>query len=126
MCLRRSVTVVQRLAVARGQFDLRGKHHGEQKSAPSTNSAEPAGEKPEPQRTIALGRRRGLSCGFSGRRVYLPVLKLLKVRVCILRISCGSASGATMVLVAAVSRKIDLFSATSFLTNFSEAAFGLA
>ena len=58
--------------------------------------------------------------------IYRPVLKFVNVRVCTLRIACGIASGATMVFIAAASRKMDLFSATSFLTNFSDAALGFA
>jgi hypothetical protein len=41
-------------------------------------------------------------------------------------IACGSASGGVIRALSASDRKIVLLSATSFFTNFSEAAFGFA
>ena len=94
---------------------------------------------PQPLQNLALspfsvahfGQTRvmvGLSeqCHFGSGRSYLPTLKLLKARVCTRRRSCGRASGAIMVWVAAASRKMDLLSATSRVTKRREATFGLA
>ncbi len=57
---------------------------------------------------------------------YLPALNAVNTRVWTRRIGCGTLSGAVMIFLSASLRKIEVFSATSFLTNFSEAAFGLA
>src|SRR6185369_8552010 len=62
----------------------------------------------------------------SARLGYRPALKLVKMRVCTRRIACGTASGGVIRAWSAAERKIVLFSATSFLTNLSDAAFGLA
>ena len=59
-------------------------------------------------------------------RAQRPALKSVKIRVCTRRMSCGTASGAVMRCLSASLRKIVLLLATSFLTNFSDAAFGLA
>ena len=57
---------------------------------------------------------------------YFPALKAVNTRVCTRRIGCGTLSGAVMIFLSASLRKMVVFSATSFLTNFSEAAFGFA
>lgn len=55
-----------------------------------------------------------------------PALKLVNTRVCTRLTACGKLSGAAMSFLSASLRKMVVFSATSFFTNLSEAALGLA
>jgi len=64
--------------------------------------------------------------GIKARKPYRPALNAVNTRVCTRRIGCGTLSGAVMIFLSASLRKMVVFSATSFFTNFSEAAFGLA
>jgi hypothetical protein len=71
--------------------------------------------------------RSGKACkSLESAGPYLPALKFVKMRVCTRRIACGTAFGGVMRALSSADRKIVLFSATSFFTNLSEAAFGLA
>ncbi len=68
----------------------------------------------------------GSSTSSSAEGGYLPALKLVKVRVCTRRMSCGTGSGTVMAaLAASLGNTLGLL-ATSGLTCFNEALFGLA
>ena len=70
--------------------------------------------------------RPGRAPGDRPRLRYFPALNAVKMRVCTRRIGCGTASGGVMRALSAALRKIVGLLATSFATNFSEAAFGFA
>ena len=78
----------------------------------------PAARRPPPDRRRRRRRRRGPA--------QVPALKFVKTRVCTRRMSCGTGSGTCMRALSSSLRKMLGFDATSGLTNFSDARFGLA
>ena len=66
------------------------------------------------------------ACELISSSAHLPDLKLVNTRVCTRRMSCGKASGGVRRFLSASLKKMVLLSATSFFTNFTDAAFGLA
>ena len=60
------------------------------------------------------------------RRYFVFALKLVKMRVCTRRMSCGTASGEVSFFRSSALRNTVGLSATSFFTNFFDARLGLA
>ena len=124
------LALAERLVQRVGQTRILGRRRGEERHrlVPRRQAlgveagvvAEPSGSRRERPRTEPERE------DVRGRAYFAPALKLVKMRVCTRRMSCGTASGAVSFFMSSGDRKTVGLFATSFFTNFFDARFGFA